>query len=211
MRYSALITFAAFLAMPIAGGCEKVQLTPSERDQLKAELMQEVMQTVYAQLAGHGFTGEKVETIRAKMKQEIEMEVLRKIQMLAPNTGVARAAAETQRLARGPVGVVEGLILRDGGGFSNCYVKLCRMVPTKTAGGRFLVYQENGEALHTKTAENGKCRFEAVPVGSYRLKWKLVGQRDWIRRLRDMPDVEIEAHKTTVLKSIETRRGLVSR
>ncbi len=163
-------------------------------------------------LALHGVSGKTVEKTRAQLKSEIEEEVIRKLQMLAPESEVAKAAAKLpqEKPVSGATGIAEGQILRDGNGLPDCHVKLVRVVEAQTMAGLLKVSKE-GIELETVTDKDGKYRFEAIPLGSYKLKWQLPDDTGWIRRLQDKPDVDVEAGTTKVLKAIETRRGLAPR
>jgi hypothetical protein len=103
------------------------------------------------------------------------------------------------------VGNAEGRIMRRGRGVRYGKVKLVHMVGDKVAGGFFNTFQ-SGEEYETTTDEDGYYRFEALPVGNYKLKWKLPGEAEWIRRWKDKPDVAIEEGTTNVLKPIEMNR-----
>ncbi len=205
-KLALLITLFAVLIT----GCQKASISSQELDSvaLKVEVMAEVRQL----LALHGVSGQTVEKTRAQLKSEIEEEVLRKLQMLAPESEVAKAAAKLpqEKPVSGATGIVEGQILRGGKGLLDCHVKLVRLVEAQTMAGLLKVSKE-GIEFETVTDEEGRYRFEAIPVGSYKLKWQLPDDTGWIRRLRDKSDVDIEAGKTEVLKAIETKRGLAPR
>lgn len=53
--------------------------------------------------------------------------------------------------------------------------------------------------LTTDTDSQGHYAFATVPPGFYRLYWQPAGEKDWIHRLRDKPDFEVVAGKTTSL------------
>ena len=203
--------FGVLLALTAAGCQPRV----TGREELKAEILAEVMIAVRQQLAAHGIADKDVQATRAQLKREIESEILRKLQMLAPEGQLARradgTALGTTQPAAGPSGAVAGRILRTGKGLPSCKVKLVRMVRVETMGGLMKVFKEKeGTEFSTATDEDGKYEFAAVPVGHYKLKWKLPGETGWIRRLRYKPDVTVEAGKTHKAKTIETSRRLIS-
>lgn len=200
---------ATFLSL--ASGCNP---PASDYDRLKAEIMIEVMTEVRKQFAAHGATGEDFAQTRAQLKTEIEREIIRKLQMLAPESDIAKAAAKIpdKQAYDGPTGSAEGQFLRRGKGLPKCRVKLVRLVVGETVIGLLKVLKEQTDAeFEAVTDDNGKYRFEKLPVGAYKLKWVLPGDTGWIRRLREKPDVTIEAGKTSTLKPVETARRLVPR
>ncbi len=187
-------------------GCQK-SISRQELDSVtfKVEVMTEVRQL----LALHGVSVQSVEQSRAQLKSEIEEEVLRKLQMLAPESELAKAAPKLpqEKAVSGATGIAKGQILRDGKGLPDCHVKLVRLVKAQTMAGLLKISKE-GIEFETVTDQDGKYRFDPIPVGSYKLKWQLPDDTGWIRRLRDKPDVDVEAGTTKVLKTIETGRGL---
>ena len=207
MRHSDLVIFATFLAVTVAG-CKAKPLT--DREQMKAEIMVEVLTEVHQQLAAHGVSKGSVKETREQMKREIEQEVMRKLQMLAPGSEVAKAAKDSlkNRGVAGPVGIVEGKILHRGKGLVKCRVKLVRLVKTDTVAGLFKVLKE-GMEFDAVTDKDGKYRLEGLPVGSYKLKWQLQGDKGWIRRLRQKPDVTVKVGEISVVRTVETSKGLV--
>lgn len=195
------------LAVVTAGGC---QMPPSDTEQLKAEIMTEVLIEVRKQLAAHGVTGESIAETRAQLKWEIEQEVLRKIQMLAPGSESAMTAGRLLEANSPdvPTGNAEGYILRNGKGILNCRVKLVELVPAETFFGVVSAVKERNQ-FEAVTDEDGKYRFEGLPLGNYKIKWQLPDNTGWVRRLRRKPDVTIEAGKTSTLSDIDVGKGLV--
>lgn len=108
------------------------------------------------------------------------------------------------------VGNAEGRILRSGAGLPRCRVKLIRMTSIQSLGNLFNTFK-NGIEFETVTDRNGNYRFEALPVGNYKIKWELPNDKGWIRRLKDRPDVAIKEGKTSTLKPIETYKTLLPR
>lgn len=198
-----------------AAGCGPPdRMTTDERDRLKGEVMMEVMIEVRKELAAYGVTGESVAETREQLKWEIEQEILVKLQMLVPDSAMATAAGRLERPTpnMGPVGIAEGLVLRGDEGLADCRVKLVRLIHGETILGLLQVLKEDTAVEFTVvTDEDGQYRFENVPVGSYKLKWQLPGDKGWIRRLREGPDVLVEAEQTSVLNTIQTARGVVPR
>ena len=191
-------------------GCQKASISRQELDSvtLKVEVMAEVRQL----LALHGVSGGSIEKARAQLKSEIKDEVIMQLQMIAPDSEVAKAAAKLpqEKPVSAAIGIAEGQILRKGKGLPDCHVKLVRLVEAQTMAGLLKVSKE-GIEFETVTDKDGRYRFEAIPAGSYKLKWQLPNDTGWIRRLRDRPDVDVEVGTTKVLKAIETSRGLAPR
>lgn len=207
MKHRTVATLLVLCALWVVG-CG-VPLT--DRQKFKDEIMRDVILTVHLQLLSQGVKSENESLIaaRERLKLEIEDAVLRKLQMLAPESGpraVLASAALTQPPA-GAVGKAEGRILRKGKGLPDCKIKLVTMVQS---GGLLKVYKEGAE-FDTTTDKDGKFAFDALPVGSYKLKWQVPGDTGWIRRLQYKPDVKVEPGKITVAKTVETARGFVSR
>ena len=105
------------------------------------------------------------------------------------------------------VGNVKGRMLRAGVGLAQCRVRLVQLTST---GVIFETYVA-GDEFETITDENGYYRFKALPVGNYKIKWELPGDKGWIRRLKDRPDVTINEGRTSLLKPIETHKRLLPR
>lgn len=204
-RRSLIMT--TMLALLTIAGC---QMRPPNHEQLKAEIMQDVLLEVRKQLAAYGVSGEFVADARSEMKWEIEQEVVRKLQMLAPDSEVPMTASRLLQAPgpSGPTGVAEGSILRNGEGLPDCRVILVAMVRADTALGLLKGFKD-GDKFETVTDKDGKYRFVRLPAGSYKLKWQLPGDTGWIRRLRYEPDVTIEAGTTSMLANVETSRRLV--
>ncbi len=207
MRHSDLLIFATFLAVTVAG-CTKT--TPIDREQMKAEIMAEVLTEVRQQLAAQDVSKEPVGETREQMKREIEQEVMRKLQTPVPGSEEAGAAGNslTNNGAAGPVGIAEGKILHRGKGLAKCRIKLVRLVKTDTLTGLFKVIKE-GTEFDAVTDEDGKYRLGGLPVGSYKLKWQLQGDKGWARRLRQKPDVTVNVGEISVVKTVEISKGLV--
>ena len=105
------------------------------------------------------------------------------------------------------VGNVKGRMLREGVGLAQCRVRLVRLTLT----GFILETYIAGDEFETLTDEDGYYRFKALPVGNYKIKWELPGDKGWIRRLKDRPDVTIKEGRTSLLKPIETHKRLLPR
>lgn len=108
------------------------------------------------------------------------------------------------------VGNAEGRILRSGAGLAQCRVKLVRMTSIQSLGNLFNTFKD-GLEFETVTDEDGNYRFEALPVGNYKIKWELPDDKGWIRRLQNRSDVTIKDGKTSTLKPIETYKTLLPR
>ncbi len=199
-----------FLALIIAGcGTPAAISTSTSRDIDSVALKVEIMAEVRKLLTLHGISVASVEKTREQLKSEIKDDVLKQLQMIAPDSEVVKAAIQVPKVepAIAATGIAEGQILRNGQGLPDCHVKLVRLVESQTLAGLLKVSKE-GVEFETVTDKDGRYHFEAIPVGSYKLKWQLPDDTGWIRRLRDKPDVNVEAGTTKVLKAIETRRGL---
>ena len=134
-------------------------------------------------------TGEE----REKMKKEIETEILAQLEQKPQPTG--------QPLSD-KVGNAEGFIMRKGKGIQGCKVKLVRM---KKFFGMYS--EDNDEEYQTVTDQDGKYRFNNLPAGPYKLKWELPGDKGWIRRVKDRPDVEIKKGSTRTLAPVDAGKG----
>ncbi|MDK1030489.1 MAG: carboxypeptidase-like regulatory domain-containing protein [Planctomycetia bacterium] len=215
MKYISLALIGACLAT-FALGCH---MPKTSRETLKEEIMLEVlaenaglMIELRQLLAEQKVTGEKFVDAREQMTREITAEVVRKFQMLEPDSDIAKVLNLSpyglRQVNAGPTGVAEGEILHRGKGLPDCRVKLVRLVQAESIAGLLKVFKEETE-FETVTDEHGKYRFEMLPVGSYKLKWQLPGDTGWIRRLKDRPDVTVSVGQTSVIKTVETTRGLV--
>ncbi len=191
----------------MAAGCQA--LFHSD-EQLKAEIMAEVLIEVRKQLAIDRVSGESVAEARAQIKWEIEQDVLKKVQMLAPGSEAAMTAGRLLEAQEpgAPTGDAEGYILRNGKGLPNCRVKLVELVPAETFFGVVKAVKERNQ-FEAVTDEDGKYRFEGLPLGNYKIKWQLPDNTGWVRRLRRKTDVTIEAGKTSTLSSIDAGKRLV--
>ncbi len=130
---------------------------------------------------------------RKKMKKEIEREILAKIEQQPQPT----AHPISDR-----VGNAEGFILRKEKGIQGCNVKLVRM---KKVFGMYS--EDNEEEYQTVTDKDGKYRFNSLPVGSYKLKWELPGDKGWIRRVKKEPDIVIKKGSTSTLVPVDASKG----
>ena len=211
MKQCLLITMIALGFLPLAGCSEPTQDIASLKEELKREIIAELRQQ--EQMAQTPAEIDQ-EQMREQMKAEIEQEVLAKIQDQVqsqvqeiasdfPATG--NRSIEWQAV---PMGSAEGLILRSGQGLAECKIKLIRIMRPRSVVEMFNTIKEGAE-FATVTDEQGKYVFEKLPVGAYKLKWQLPDNTGWIRRLRDKPDAVIAEGQTSVLKSVETSRGVV--
>jgi hypothetical protein len=105
------------------------------------------------------------------------------------------------------VGNVKGRMLRAGVGLAQCRVRLVQL----TSSGSILKTYIAGEEFETITDEDGYYRFKALPSGNYKIKWELPGDKGWIRRLKDRPDVIVKEGRTSLPKPIETHKRLLPR
>ncbi len=134
-------------------------------------------------------TGEE----REKIKKEIEKEILAKLEQ-QPQPTVLPISDR--------VGTAEGFIMRKGKGIQGCNVKLVRM--KKFLG---MYSEDNEEEYQTVTDQDGKYRFNNLPAGPYKLKWELPGDKGWIRRIKDKPDVVIKKGSTNTLVPVDASKG----
>ncbi len=130
---------------------------------------------------------------REKMKKEIEKEILVKVE---------QQPQPTEQPISDRVGNAEGFILKKGKGIQGCNVKLVRM---KKIFGMYS--EDNEEEYKTVTDKDGKYRFNSLPVGSYKLKWELPGDKGWIRRIKNEPDVVIKKGSTSTLVPVDASKG----
>jgi len=111
-----------------------------------------------------------------------------------------------QKLLREETGSVEGVILWQGKPLENREVKivlerytgfsLAALKKWFTAGKE---KSSQGEIiLETRTDSHGHYVFHEAPPGYYRLYWMPDKNSDWIRRLREKPDIEVTTGNLTV-------------
>jgi hypothetical protein len=203
--YSFVILVVSGL-VPLAG-CSS---SSHDMSKLKEELKQEILAELRQQERTAALASPQQD--REQMKEEIEQEVLTKVQnQVQAMTSQLRDANDTAiQWQRVPVGSAEGGILRGGEGLQGCQVKLVRIMKPQSVFEMFNTIREGTEFV-TVTGDDGKYVFDGLPVGSYKLKWQLPGDKGWIRRLRDRPDAIITEGQVTILKSVETKRRLVGR
>lgn len=170
-------------------------LLPADIDKLKEEIKKEILEE---------FRRQKVDAERDAVKAREElMRELR--QELLQNMETEPKHPQRVQFASENLGDAEGRILRKGRGLAEVRVKLVRLLG---ANNMFRGYNED-EEYETVTDEKGRYYFHALPAGAFKLKWELPGDRGWIRRLRDEPDVVVAAGQTSALKDVETSRALV--
>ena len=191
-------------------GC---QAPINDRQQLKAEILSEVLAEVRLHLVANGLTGGDIEETKAQFRREIEEGVIKKLQMLSSDAAIVSNQRQPRPVARAEkvlVGTAEGYILRGDKGLADCSVKLVRLVQAETTIKLLKVLKEEIE-FEAVTDKAGLYRFADIPIGNYKLKWQLPGQTGWIRRLKYGPDVTVTKGKVGVIKAVETRRRLVPR
>lgn len=201
MKLCRFVVLIAFGLLPFVGCSTPAQ----DRSKLKEELKQEILAELRQQ-------GEIPEQVRLQSKAETQRGVSAKSESQAQTTAniSTRAADDSVQLQPSPTGRAEGHILRGGTGLKGCEVKLVRILTSRSAVEMFSAVRD-GTEFTTITDEQGNYVFDRLPVGSYKLKWRLPGDKGWIRRLRDKPDAVITDGQTAILKSVETERRLVGR
>ncbi len=196
-----------------------------------ARLKKELKQDILEELRGEVMTAESSKVRFQEMKQELKKEILQELRngleadKRSDRQSVRILKEEVQRdvlnhfqatTANHPQAVhepearfgnVEGQMLHNGVGLAECKVRLVQLLD---AGTR-LTAPQKGQEFITTTDSNGGFKFESLPVGDYRIKWRLPGDTGWIRRLRDKPDVSVLADRVNKMKEIETAKPLVSR
>lgn len=210
MKLCRFVVLIAFGLLPFVGCSTPAQ----DRSKLKEELKQEIL----AELRRQGEIPEQhsyqntPEQVRQQNKAETQRDVSAKSESQAQTTAniSTRAADDSVQLQPSPTGRAEGHILRGGTGLKGCEVKLVRILTSRSAVEMFSAVRD-GTEFTTITDEQGNYVFDRLPVGSYKLKWRLPGDKGWIRRLRDKPDAVITDGQTAILKSVETERRLVGR
>ena len=165
---------------------------------LKEDIIQEILEELREEQKAAEASANRVQQ---KLKEDLREEILADLEAAG-----FRQNSSSAGYAIGPFGQAEGAILRNGSGLPSCRVKL---VALSGRSSRFSGYGE-GEEFTTVTDKNGEYRFERLPPGPYKLKWELPGNPGWIRRLSDRPDGFVREGELSVLKPVETERGLVS-
>jgi hypothetical protein len=143
---------------------------------------------------------EKVET-----EHDLSAKIESQFQIAAKSS--TRMADDSVPHQPSQAGKAEGYIFRSGIGLNGCKVKLVRVLTSQSTIAVLSAIREGTEFV-TITDQQGKYVFDRLPVGSYKLKWQLPGDKGWIRRLRDRPDAVISKGQTTIVKAVETNRRL---
>ena len=65
-------------------------------------------------------------------------------------------------------------------------------------------------AVETRTDGDGRFLFEGLPPGNYKIWIQPRGRKDWIRRIRLVPDVKVIEGKTVEMKPFRVRSVLGS-
>ncbi|MHC4585388.1 MAG: prealbumin-like fold domain-containing protein [Planctomycetota bacterium] len=213
-RYSFVILIALGL-LPIAGCSISSQDTARLKEELKQEILAELRQQQAQTQPPQISTENEREQLHAQIKEETESEIPANIQNKQQNqfqtvaNNLPEANNRSIQWRAVPIGSAEGQILRNDQGLPGCKVKIIRILKPQSVVEMLNTIREGAEFTAT-TDEQGQYVFEKLPVGAYKLKWQLPNDTGWIRRLRDKPDAVIIEGQTTVLKSVETSRRLVS-
>lgn len=209
------------LGAPDSGAQSDEDLT-----KLKETLKQEILQELRESIGGETLRSAELEALKEELKREILQELLDEIRngnalstlgtpdddsaalrrRNSPPDSDARRDTSTppeQVFRREETGIAKGQMLREGIGLPKCKVKLV-LLKTKSRAGRY----QRGREYETMTDEKGFYRIGDLIPGSYKLKWQLPDDTGWIRRLRDRPDVLVDAGKLAELKPVETARRL---
>ncbi len=106
--------------------------------------------------------------------------------------------------SEGPdTGRVQGRVARNGEAVPGCKLKLTPM--GRNLG--VLQWEEGGGAEPAAVTDaSGAFLFRAVPAGAYRLKWLVPGTSHWIKKLKEVPDVIVEAGKTATAADVDVSR-----
>lgn len=207
-RLACLLLLAAVGLMHT--GCANFKI---DREEFKAGIKREILAELresgtLAEMARQAFTDQE----RARITAEVERGVLAKLSAQiehyqAVGSGTSTTAGGVD-LVTGPAGSAEGRVVRNDEGLPGCRIKLVRIMRGAGVVDMLRVYEEGAEFL-TVTDEDGRYRFDHLPVGAYKVKWQLPGDTGWIRRLRDEPDVTVEAGKNATMKDIKAHVRLV--
>ena len=162
------------------------------RESIKREIMEELRKEL-------GSSNDAPKVLKEELKEDLRKEFRRELDLRPPESH-----PQAVQLVAAGAGHAEGQILERGRGLVGCKVKLVGLSGQST---KFRGYTE-GEEFQTITDEQGEYHFTAIPVGDYKIKWELPGDRGWIKRLRNVPDVTVVSGRTSVLKPIETARTL---
>ncbi len=178
-----------------------------ELKRMKKQLKREILAELQEELAAN--QSEEREQLNNELDSLVTAKVRKKVD-LQQRLMQAEQHPQAVRSPTQAVGNVKGRMLRSGVGLAQCRVKLVRLMKMQSLGN-MLTTVRTGTEFETVTNENGIYRFEALPVGEYKMKWELPGDEGWIRRLRDKSDVTIKEGKTIILKPIETSKPLLPR
>lgn len=124
--------------------------------------------------------------------EERVRELERKVDSL-PATGRAIPGQEE-------AGAVEGIILWKGRPMAQGRVMIIPSGVARASGGK------KGDLYETETDAGGRYRFERVRPGAYLLYWMPDGETGWVRRLRDLPDLDVVPGGVAVLNIPEKRK-----
>lgn len=163
---------------------------------------------------------------RDRLKAELKAEILAELKAAGapPQTAADAAPRPTARPAgeQGPIpaaaapapgqpdaalGFLEGRILLRGTGVAGCQVKAILLLPQSSFLGG--TEWRPGDEFVAKTDPQGSYRFGPIPAGKYRIKWLAPGGDAWIRRVREEPDAEVLADKTTRASDIDLGRRVL--
>lgn len=136
---------------------------------------------------------------RAALKEELKHEILAELHEAHPENTPPPS----------PTGDVEGRLVFMNKGIAGCHVKLVRLLESQSFLG-IMNEVRLGTEFETVSDGEGRFRFQAVPLGPYRLFWQVPGDIGWIRRLREKPDAIVETGTATRVPDIDLRRRPVA-
>ena len=102
---------------------------------------------------------------------------------------------------------IQGKVLRKGEPLAKCSIRILRI--TDSTGDRLirLLTGSNTEkaeqSFEAVSDEHGIYTFTHIPYGEYILYWKPEGQEQWIRRLRENPDITLIQGRPVAMHDIE--------
>lgn len=179
---------------------EKGELDEALLEKIKEEIKREILAELRREKIVKAPVQQLASVDQEQLKEELTEEIMTKLRERDYST--AHSSKD--------LGSAEGRILHRNEGLKGCRVKLVRMTRYGILSKIFQDYNLDTQ-FETITDNDGIYHFANLPAGSYKLKWELPGDKGWIRRLRDKPDVTVEKGKKSVLKDVESNRRLVPR
>ncbi len=103
-------------------------------------------------------------------------------------------------------GGFEGLILWGNRPLAGARVRAVQITGRSLLPGILDAPPKLDRAVETRTDEKGRFLFQGLPPGNYKLWIQPPGRKEWIRRIRMIPDVRVLEGKTVKMKPFRVRR-----